>query len=78
MTRIETVKLGPIAGSAEECMNNGWVKTVRNLAIRVAMVEVSYPELKVLGFRIPSLSLSLYLYRVYFRGTFNALSQVCS
>ena len=33
MTRIETVKLGPIAGSAEECMNNGWEKTVRNLAI---------------------------------------------
>ena len=33
MTGIKTVKLGPIAGSAEECMNNGWVKTVRNLAI---------------------------------------------
>ena len=52
MTGIKTVKLGPIAGSAEECMNNGWVKTVRNLAIRVAMVEVSYPEFKVLAFRI--------------------------
>ena len=33
MTRIETVKLGPIAVSAGECMNNGWEKTVRNLAI---------------------------------------------
>ena len=56
MTGIKTVKLGPIAGSAEECMNNGWEKTVRNLAIRVAMVEVSYPGFKVLGFRIPSIS----------------------
>ena len=54
MTGIKTVKLGPIAGSAEECMNNGWVKTVRNLAICVAMAEVSYPEFKVWGFRIPS------------------------
>ena len=41
MTGSKTVKLGPIAGSAEECMNNGWVKTVRNLAICAAMVEVS-------------------------------------
>ena len=35
MTRIETVKLGPIAVSAGECMNNGWEKTVRNLVICV-------------------------------------------
>ena len=51
MTRIGTAILGPIAGSAKECMNNGWEKTVRNLAICVAVGEVSYFKLKLLGFK---------------------------
>ena len=39
MTRRETVKLGPIAGSAEECMNNGWDKTVKNLAVCANQID---------------------------------------
>jgi len=41
MTTINTVILGPIAGSVEECMNSGWEKTVRNLAICVEMAEIA-------------------------------------
>ena len=59
MTRIKTVLLGPIAGSVEECMNSGWEKTVRNLAICVEMAEVSYTELKLLAFKITPYSCRL-------------------
>jgi len=46
MTIIKTAIIGPIWDSAEECMNNGWEKTVRNLAICVAMGEIAMTKIK--------------------------------
>ena len=56
MTTIKTAITGPIEDFAK---NNGWEKTARNPAICVAMVEVSYPEFKLL-----CLTMSLYSCRL--------------
>ena len=42
MTRIGGVIIGPMQDSAQGCMKHGWETTAKNLAIYVAMVEVSY------------------------------------
>ena len=66
---LHTAILGPIAGYAQECMNNGWEKTVRNLAICVAVGEVSYFKLKLLCFK------SYHSIKLLTKNTPNALHQ---
>ena len=39
MTKIKTAIIGPIEDSAEECMNNGWDKTVKNLAVCANQID---------------------------------------
>ena len=42
MTKIDGVIIGPMQDTAQGIMKHGWETTAKNLAICVAMVEVSY------------------------------------